>query len=61
MGGKGYTTSWGPCVLSVKEEKKSTCKFIFEMSHDFIILEPDSHWVVCVVRVVQKDPKDKTF
>ena len=47
-------------ILSVNEEEKSTCKFIFEMSHDFIILEPDSHWVVCVVRVVQKDPTDKT-
>ena len=27
------------------------------MWHDFIILEPDSHWVVWVV---QNDPKDKT-
>ena len=45
---------------SVKEEEKSTCTFILEMWHDFIILEPDSHWVVCIVRVVQKDPKDKT-
>ena len=33
--------------------------FILEMWRDFIILEPDSHWVIWVVGVMQKDSKDK--
>ena len=48
---------WIPSQVS-KKMKKSTCTFILEMWHDFIILEPDSHLVV--FGVVQKDPKDKT-
>ena len=33
-------------IPSVKEEETSTCTVILERWHDFIILEPDSHWVV---------------